>query len=116
MNSYGIGGIAETLHPIGGIYGNIEDLAYAELEFHAILHGGIDATQVFFAVAHLGLEPCKQVEGTLPCADRIPDDTDVPDHGLHFPDFSFQRIYLSLKDIPFCFQVLDNLFFVTTIQ
>ena len=77
MDSYWVRGIAETLHPIGGIYGNIEDFTYAELKFNAILHGGINATQIFFAMAYLGLEPCKQVEGSLPRTDRIANDPNI---------------------------------------
>ena len=82
VDGYGVGRVAETLYPVSRVYGNIKDFTDAELEFYAVLHGGVNAAQVFFAVAYLGLEPCEQVEGALPCADCVPNDADIFDKSL----------------------------------
>ena len=91
--------IAETLHMSVRIDRYIKFLAHAKLEFHAILHGGIDLAQVIGVALVLvfdtdppqRIEALEQMERPLAGADRINDNRkrlDAP----HSLDCGLERV------------------------
>ena len=113
--------IAEALHMAVRIDRDVELFTHAELELHAVLHGGIDLAQVvgkilvpiFYANPPQRIKTLEQMERSLASTDRIEDDAGIFCNVFGLLDFGLQRINSGFKDGRLVLQGF-NLFLLVT--